>query len=767
MICQLLKRILLPLLVFAISCLPAGLTLDELRNFHLYIDNCDTLLNPGHKREIERGIKMGMNMWASVLPDLHVIYVDSISEDSGLRIFRIGNYKSDAGISPPHVRFKAPAGCPGHTSWAGCAPRGNTIYFNSRYEPGNRVKHDEAPLRAPWVDFFDNYSRRDWWSKWQPATYPPIYYYGNIPEHIGYIRGRNASTADVPHNRGDFVTQVVHELGHWLGMGHPFYNPDDLLQWYGVPHREGTPRPEKPRTVTVDTEVYKHFNTVEACGDGRKPNPECYYYAGADCPRVVDNACPDPAPPDTVETWVSDFRWSSLSEEYSVMAYAVNGSTHPPGVPHPNTPANMRIIHPRDVNRVRELNPSYAVSYPGIPGVIRMRERKTVYLTSNWLDARFKAELDNDTMSVHPFFVTGIWSKTIVKNALSAGTQHSACIRDDSTLWFWGTNREGELGTGTPETSNRGPVQEFGKNRNWISVAAGGSHTLAIKSDGTLWSWGGNSHGQLGLGDFRNRNIPTRIGSQKDWFSVAGGGKHTIALKTNGTLWTWGAGEACQLGDGRREDSNRPARPDTGNDWIAVSAGAQHSLAMKADGSVWAWGDNHFGQCGINSKTGHIQKMKKVSHNRPFVQVAAGYYHSMALRDDGTVWCWGQGKNGELGNGKTKNSPVPVRVLGVGRIINAVAGARHNMAMTCDGGILAWGGNSHGQLGIEGKENRSAATPVGKKRNWIAVAAGAFHSLAINRNSEAYSWGSNQNGQLGTGQGDKTSRSVPVRCYWN
>jgi alpha-tubulin suppressor-like RCC1 family protein len=744
----------------------AGLSVAELNNYKLLVEYKDTLLNAKHKTELERGIKLGMNMWASVLPDLHVIYVDSSSALEAVQFFKIDNYRTDHGIVPPEKQYTPPSGCPGNIQWGGCSPRGRTIYFNSRYEPLPTTSHKDAPLRVPWVDFFDNYSRRDWWSKWQPATYPPIFYKADTPENIGFYRGWNQSMSDLPHNRGDFVTNVVHEFGHSLRLGHPSYKPEDMLAWYGIPYKAGTRQPDKPHIIVVDTAVYRLFKSKDVCGDGKEPNPPCYYYGGAECPFVVNNTCPLPSPQHPAETWISDFRWSKLADKFSIMSYAVNAANHPPGVPHPFFPANNRIIHPRDIKRVAELNRAYAISYPAISGVIRLQEGGRIYLTSNWLDARSKAELDADKMSEHPFFVTGVWAKARVKATMAAGAFHSAAIKRNGTLWSWGANGNGELGNGTKAPSSSIPVQENTRDTSWIAVSAGNHHTLALRSDGTLWSWGKNSRGQLGTGDKKDSNVPVKVGKDSNWFAVSGGGQHSLALKNDGTLWAWGDGENYQLGNGSSKANLVPVQIGKENDWIVVAAGGNHSLALKADGSVWAWGSNAYKQCGVSSSNKIVQQATRVEHHSPFVMIDAGTSHSIALKDNGTVWCWGRGKNGQLGNGNALNSHKPEKVKVASDVIAVAAGSRHNLAIKCNGTLLAWGYNGHGELGLGTTRNKYEAFEVPMAEKWTQAAAGEFHSMAISNYKAGFSWGYNKQNQLGTDDPLVKRRLEPDKNLW-
>ena len=133
----------------------------------------------------------------------------------------------------------------------------------------------------------------------------------------------------------------------------------------------------------------------------------------------------------------------------------------------------------------------------------------------------------------------------------------------------------------------------------FVSVATGARHTLALKRDGSLWAWGGNYCGQLGLGDDEGRDGPTRIGGDSDWAAVATGSERSLALKRDGSLWAWGADYDGQLGLDGGKDRNRPTRIGGDSDWAALATGFDHTLALKRDNSLWAWGSNGYGQLGL------------------------------------------------------------------------------------------------------------------------------------------------------------------------
>lgn len=182
--------------------------------------------------------------------------------------------------------------------------------------------------------------------------------------------------------------------------------------------------------------------------------------------------------------------------------------------------------------------------------------------------------------------------------SIAAGTFHSVAVKSDGTLWAWGYNENGEIGDGTYVTK-LSPVQ-IGTDNDWSKVESGGYFTMGQKNDGTLWSWGANAEGQLGHGNAPvPNNIPVKIGTASDWISFSVGYEVAGAVKSNGTLWTWGSNSNGQLGNGtsvQRERSPVQASPDT--DWMLVDMGNYHGLALKSGNTLWAWGWNNLGQIG-------------------------------------------------------------------------------------------------------------------------------------------------------------------------
>ena len=213
----------------------------------------------------------------------------------------------------------------------------------------------------------------------------------------------------------------------------------------------------------------------------------------------------------------------------------------------------------------------------------------------------------------------------------------------DGTLWTWGYNGNGQLGDNTLTNSNI-PVQEYTLSDDWTKVSSGSQHSAAIKSNGTLWTWGYNNSGQLGDGTSTDRLTPVQEATgTADWVAVAAGSIHTMALKSNGTLWTWGNNSWGQLGDGTTTPRLTPVQEATvATDWNAIAVGTYHTVARKADGTLWSWGQNEFGQLGDGTITGRLTPVQEATEATDWAAVAAGSNHTVALKADGTLWAWGQ-----------------------------------------------------------------------------------------------------------------------------
>jgi len=341
---------------------------------------------------------------------------------------------------------------------------------------------------------------------------------------------------------------------------------------------------------------------------------------------------------------------------------------------------------------------------------------------------------------------------------VSGGGLHTAALRDDGTVWTWGQNNNGQLGDGTI-TDSHTPVQVQGLN-NITAVSASANHyTIALRYDGTVWSWGRNDRGQLGDGTTTRRLTPVQVQGLNNVTAVSAGDNHAIALRNDGTVWAWGYNWYGQLGDGTIIEHYTPLQVQGLNNITAVSASERHTVALREDGTVWAWGDNLGGQLGDGTTTARHTPVQVQGLNN-VTAVSAGDRHTIALRNDGTVWAWGGNYEGQLGDGTTTNRHTPVQVQGLNNIIAVSAGWDHTVALRNDGTVWAWGQNGWGQLGDGTTINLFTPVQAQGLNNATAVSAGSG-AVALRDDGTVWAWGVNWFGQLG--DGTTTQRLTPVQ----
>jgi len=248
---------------------------------------------------------------------------------------------------------------------------------------------------------------------------------------------------------------------------------------------------------------------------------------------------------------------------------------------------------------------------------------------------------------------------------VSAGDIFSLGLRQNGTAWAWGDNFCARLGNNSL-TDSSSPVSVAGGFTNWCRISAGGGASLAIRETGSLWAWGCNQYGQIGDNTTVNKSSPVSvIGGFTDWCQISAGGDHSIALRTNGTIWGWGRNGAAALGDGTRTNRSSPVSVVGGFcDWCQISAGLSFSLAVRTNGTAWAWGQGSCGRLGDNTTADKLSPVSVVGGFTDWCQVSAGNCHSLGLRQNSTIWAWGNGSDGQLGDNTTANKSSPVSVVG-------------------------------------------------------------------------------------------------------
>lgn len=346
---------------------------------------------------------------------------------------------------------------------------------------------------------------------------------------------------------------------------------------------------------------------------------------------------------------------------------------------------------------------------------------------------------------------------------VTTGGLSTCATRADGTLWCWGANLNGNLGIGNYSNQDLPQQVTAPGAHGWAIVSADYFHTCATRTDGTLWCWGGNYYGELGLGTSATESpdLPQQVTTPAPggWASVAAGYYHTCATRTDGTLWCWGNNGFGELGIGTRTSQDRPRQvttPATGG-WASVAAsGYDHTCATRTDGSLWCWGDGTSGQVGIGSDN---------SQDRPrqlffpgtvgWTSITAGYYDSCATRAGGGLWCWGTNGSGELGIGNQTGQDRPQRVSTTTpeRWASVAAGNQHTCGTGTDGTLWCWGDNNLGDLGIgnETGQDQPAQVTSPAPGGWASTATGMQQSCAIRTDGSLWCWGGNDFGELGIG----------------
>lgn len=321
------------------------------------------------------------------------------------------------------------------------------------------------------------------------------------------------------------------------------------------------------------------------------------------------------------------------------------------------------------------------------------------------------------------------------------GQEHAIGLQPDGSIWGWGANVVGAIGHPSLSAFALFTPRQAGSLTNWASVSTGQFHTLALQRDGSLWSWGQNSWGELGDGMTTNRRLPTRIGTVTTWQTVAAGYSYSLALRRDGTLWAWGANHEGQLGDGTTTSRAVPQQIGTAANWASIAPGSGHTAALRQDGTLWLWGANRAGQLGQGTTAASLLPIQLGTAT--WRSVAVGIRHTVAVRADSTLWAWGDNKQGQLGDSTYVARLRPVQVGRRHDWVRVGAGAQHTLAIRADGTLWAWGDNRTAQLGIGTQDFDGVTTPkqVGKATDWTWIAGGAGHSVGLQRTGSWWSWG--------------------------
>lgn len=327
------------------------------------------------------------------------------------------------------------------------------------------------------------------------------------------------------------------------------------------------------------------------------------------------------------------------------------------------------------------------------------------------------------------------------------------------------------LGTATPGSPATGMIR-YNSSSALFEVYNGTAWTgiiIASPSSSPLWRWGGNGSGRIGDNTTANRSSPVSVvGGFSDWVEVSG----SHGVRANGTLWGWGyntfgGAGGGQVGDGTRTNRSSPVSVVGGfTDWIKVADSGMHCLGLRMNGTLWAWGYGSYGRLGNGATSNRSSPVSVVGGFTDWKQIAVGGNHSLGLRTDGSIWAWGYNGQGQLGNNANTPSANASPISVVGGFLNWTqisAGVNHSASLRSVGTIWCWGNNTYGQLGNNAGLNQlSPVSVVGGFTDWVQVSAGGFNTGGIRSNGSLWMWGRNNYGQLGNNTATNTSSPVSV-----
>jgi alpha-tubulin suppressor-like RCC1 family protein len=337
---------------------------------------------------------------------------------------------------------------------------------------------------------------------------------------------------------------------------------------------------------------------------------------------------------------------------------------------------------------------------------------------------------------------------------LAAGLSHVCAVKADGTLWCWGANGYGQLGDGT-YVDRAAPTAVAVLGADVVQVAAGEEFTCARKRDGTVWCWGDNFMGQLGTGDTSVQavTIPAPVAALGATVAdVAAGGERACARLGDGTLWCWGNGYPGD-GSSARQLATPMQVTALGATVASVSLSRGDICARKTDGSLWCWGDNSGGQLGNGSTQKSTVPIEVTALGHAVASVSSSYQDTCATKTDGTLFCWGY----------RNDSATPAQMASLGAdVVQVAVGEGHTCARKHDGTLWCWGGNNRGQLGDGTTFYRDDPVQVAGLAGTLDVAVSSGFTCAVAANAALRCWGANEYGQLGTGANDTqtTPRAV-------
>ena len=385
----------------------------------------------------------------------------------------------------------------------------------------------------------------------------------------------------------------------------------------------------------------------------------------------------------------------------------------------------------------------------------------------------------NTTDSLVPVAVSTFTDVSATAVSITAGYRHTCAVLNTGAVNCWGRNHKGQLGNNsTTNSSVPVTVNAFTDGATAVSITAGESHTCALLNTGAVNCWGSNGVGELGNNTTTDSSVPVAVSTFTDGsttaVSITAGESHTCALLNTGAVNCWGRNHKGQLGNGNTNNSSVPVTVNAFTDGataVSITASSAHTCALLNTGAVNCWGYNFHGQLGNGNTTSSSVPVavSTFTGGVTAVSITAGGNHTCAVLNTGAVNCWGYNDDGQLGNGNTTVSFVPVAVstftVGSATAVSITAGYYHTCALLNTGAVNCWGFNFNGQLGNNTTDNSSAPVAVSTftdvSATAVSITTGGSHTCALLNTGAVNCWGSNSDGQLGNG--NTTSSSVPAK----
>mgnify|MGYP003135130561 CR=1 FL=1 len=314
-----------------------------------------------------------------------------------------------------------------------------------------------------------------------------------------------------------------------------------------------------------------------------------------------------------------------------------------------------------------------------------------------------------------------------------SASRSALAVKTDGTLWSWGVGSFGQLGLGTSGINGSSPVQ-VGSLTTWSKPYKTSHNGFVIKTDGTLWGWGYDGKGNMGVNTTGvHVSSPVQIGSVDTWasFTKMGTSEAHGGILTSGKLYTWGRNEQGGLGHGDKINKSVPTQVGSLTNWASLSMNTSATGAVKTDGTLWTWGGENLGALGHNvviSKSSPVQ----VGSLTNWAKISMGSNHTVAVKTDGTLWTWGFGNYGLGGQGTTDtHTSSPIQVGSLTTWSDAQAFTNWTLARKTDGTLWSWGQGAHGRLGLGDTINVSSPTQVGTGTYWSSNFSGRYVAMVI------------------------------------